>query len=231
MSNGYGFRVEVKGEYACFSRPELKVERVSYDVITPSAARGIMEAVLWKPAISYVIDQIDICAPIRFENIRRNEVNKKITQTSIATAETSLLNRTLHLDTSNDRSQRAALVLRDVCYVISGHFVLTDRAGSEDNEAKFSSMLRRRLEKGQCYHTPYLGTREFPAKVSLLNPGDEAPKPISETRSFGIMLYDIEYQNSYELDGSLAVEAFVPMFFSATMVNGVINLRGVEVLR
>ena len=228
----FGFRVEIKGDYACFSRPELKVERVSYEVITPSAARGIMEAVLWKPAIRYVIDRIDVCAPIRFENIRRNEVNSKIPYSSIQNAQEKLQKGELYLDASADRSQRAAMVLRDVHYVISGHFKMTDKAGPADNEGKFADMLRRRLEKGQHYHMPYLGTREFPAQIRLIADDETPPAPIVESRSLGLMLYDIDYIKSTDKkDKRAIVTAFEPVYFMAEMHGGIIDLRSVEVLK
>ena len=215
---GYGFKVEIQGEYACFSRPELKVERVSYDVITPSAARGILQAVMWKPAIRYVIDEIAICSPIRFENIRRNEVGFKANSMEPKTA-------------TEDRQQRAAMVLKNVCYVVSAHFEMTDKAGPDDNEGKFADMIRRRLEKGQNYHMPYLGTREFPAKLRLVGEGETPPAPIDETRTLGLMLYDLEYVTETGKDGVEVIKEFKPMYFMAQINHGIIDLRSVEVLR
>jgi CRISPR-associated protein Cas5d len=215
---GYGIKVEIKGNYACFSRPELKVERVSYDVITPGAARGVLEAVLWKPAIRYIIDEIAVCAPIRFENIRRNEV-AFITDTKEPKAATS------------ERVQRAAMVLKNVRYVITAHFEMTDKAGAEDNQGKFTEMLRRRLDKGQNFHTPYLGTREFPAELRLLNDGDSSPAPIDETRSLGLMLYDLDYVTENKPGGAPIVKEFKPKYFMAQMNRGVIDLRDVEVMQ
>jgi len=217
----YGFRVEIAGDYACFSRPELKVERVSYEILTPSAARGILEAVFWKPAIRYVIDEIAVCAPIKWENIRRNEVNSKAStgKSYIVAAE--------------DRAQRAAMVLKDVRYVVTAHFEPTPKTGEGDlladgsfNHGKFAEIIKRRLIKGQNFHTPYLGTREFPARVRLVA-DDEALKAIGESRSLGLMLYDIDY----EKDQDCNVIAFTPMYFRAEMEQGVVDLRGVEVLR
>ena len=215
----YGFRVEIWGAYACFSRPELKVERVSYDVITPSAARGILEAVMWKPAITYKIDEIAVCSPIRFENIRRNEVNSKASE------------RKAYIAASEDRAQRASLVLRDVRYVVCGHFVMTQKAGERDNEGKFAEMLKRRLRAGQNYHTPYLGTREFPANIRLIEDGESIPASIEESQDFGLMLYDIDFVKGTDRDGTEIVNEFTPMYFMARMQHGVINLRDVEVLR
>ena len=227
----YGFRVEIRGDYACFSRPELKVERVSYEVITPSAARGILEAVLWKPAIRYVIDQIDVCAPIRFENIRRNEVNSKVVNSSIKNAEQKLLSGDLYMTASNDRAQRAAMVLRNVRYVVAGHFEMTNKAGSQDSKEKFAAMLNRRLEKGQNYHTPYLGVREFPAQVRLMTEDEVVLERITDSRSLGLMLYDIDYITETDEKGLDVIRGFEPLYFIAEMKDGVIDLRGVEVLK
>jgi CRISPR-associated protein Cas5d len=225
-----GFTVEIWGDHACFSRPELKVERVSYDFITPSAARGILEAVFWKPAIRYVIDEIQICAPIRFENIKRNEVKSKV-----SVGKSGIV-------ASEDRTQRASLVLRDVRYIVSAHFE-KGYPGARDrtengafNHGKFADCIRRRLKKGQCYHMPYLGTREFPAKIRLVEEGDDVISPISETRSLGLMFYDFDYEKEFEkdADGSITgftVKSFTPTYFNAEMKNGIIDLRQVEVLR
>jgi CRISPR-associated protein Cas5d len=218
----YGITVEIWGEYACFSRPELKVERVSYEIITPSAARGILEAVFWKPAIRYVIDEIVVCAPIRFENIRRNEVKSKAS------------GRKLYIATSDDRTQRASMILRDVRYLVTAHFEPA-RLGDDDrtaegkfNHGKFAEILRRRLLKGQNHHAPYLGTREFAAYVRLIEDGVDVPQPIDESRNFGLMLYDIDYEK--DEDGN--VVAFTPMYFHAEMTNGVVRLpKPTEVLR
>jgi CRISPR-associated protein Cas5d len=222
-----GIKVEVSGAYACFTRPELKVERLSYEMITPSAARGILEAIFWKPAIRYVIDEIRVCEPIRFENIRRNEVNSKASKGKPFIA------------ASDDRAQRAATVLRDVRYVISAHFEpVPDKldldGGDRDtladgsfNHGKFADSLKRRLRKGQCFHQPYLGTREFPACVKLIEEDAEEPRPIDDDRSLGLMLYDIDF----EKDEKDRVIAFTPTYFQAKMTSGVIDLRNVEVLR
>lgn len=214
----YGFKVEIWGDYACFSRPELKVERVSYEVITPSAVRGILEAVMWKPAIQYFIDEIAVCSPIRFENIRRNEVGFKMNSMEPKAA------------TSN-REQRAAMVLKNVRYVVTVHFKMTNKAGVEDNEGKFTDMIRRRLEKGQNFHMPYLGTREFPARIRIIDDSGVLPAPIDETRTLGLMLYDIDYITEVDKNGSETVKEFKPVYFMARMNHGVIDLRSVEVLR
>ena len=213
--------VEISGRYACFTRPELKAERVSYDIITPSAARGILEAVFWKPAIRYVIDEIRVCNRIHFENIRRNEVNSKVVGRG-------------HIYAAEDRAQRASTVLKDVRYVVTAHFEPTDKVGDADklpdgrfNHGKFAEMLTRRLRIGQQYHQPCLGTREFPAILRLIEAGEALPAAISEDRSLGLMLHDMDYVKGK--DGK--VTAFTPTYFRAEMQQGVINLRNVEVLR
>lgn len=208
-------KVEIWGGYACFSRPELKVERVSYDVMTPSAARGIIEAICWKPAIQWIIDEIQVCSPIKFENIRRNEVNSK------ASAGRP------YIAAGDDRAQRASMVLKDVRYIVTAHFKMTGEAMERDNEGKFSEMVRRRLRKGQFYHKPCLGVREFPAEVRLIEDGEEVPWAIPESRSLGLMLYDIDYVK----DANKNVTEFLPAYFMAEMKNGIIDLRNVEVLR
>ena len=219
---GYGIKMEVWGAYALFSRPELKVERVSYDVMTPSAARGILEAVFWKPAIRYVIDKIHVLNPIQFANIRRNEVKSKISARNVANAMKNPQKATsLYLNTKEEIAQRASMVLQDVHYIIEAHFEMTSKAGAEDTPAKFYAMLCRRLRQGQCYHTPYLGCREFPAKFSLYE--DDALPPLASTgrRDLGLMLYDMDYTG----------KEITPMFFRAALEDGTLNVSGCEVLR
>ena len=215
--------VEIWGSYACFSRPELKVERVSYDVITPSAVRGILEAVFWKPAIHYVINEIRVCSPIKFENMRRNEIQSKASPGRE------------RIYAADDRTQRAAMVLKDVRYVVNACFQPTEKVGGEDklpdgsfNHGKFAEMITRRLRAGQHYHQPYLGTREFSAALRLIEPGEGLPEAIKEDRDLGLMLYDIDYEKS--ADGE-RVTAFTPTYFRAEMIQGVIDLRNVTVLR
>ncbi len=199
----YGVRLFVSGERACFTRPEMKVERVSYDVMTPSAARGILEAIHWKPAIRWVVDEIHVLRPIRFQSIRRNEVGHKAPVGKIKQA----MNRgdlaDLQILVDEDRQQRAATVLVDVAYVIAAHFELTERAGADDNEGKHLDTFNRRAERGQCFHQPCLGTREFDARFELLPP--DAPPPIAAVehrtsglgfgapRDLGFMLFDIDH--------------------------------------
>jgi CRISPR-associated protein Cas5d len=177
---GYGVRLHVWGEFACFTRPEMKVERVSYDVTTPSAARGILEAIHWKPAICWSIDKIHVLKPIRFQSIRRNEVSGKIPESTARTAMKRGDLNNLHFaaaDTKN-RAQRASTLLRHVAYVIEAHFDLTGKATDQDTAAKHISMFNRRAATGQCFHRPGLGTPEFVADFALIAEGD--PLPASE---------------------------------------------------
>lgn len=209
-------RLHIWGDRACFTRPELKVERVSYDVITPSAARGILEAIHWKPAIRWHIDQIHVLKPIRFQSIRRNEVGAKASAANARSAMKAGHTNGLGLIVEEHRQQRAATVLTDVAYVIEAHFTLTPRAGAEDSAAKHLSMFNRRAEQGQCFHRPCLGTREFPADFAVLRPGDRMPIstfPTDPPRvDLGWMLHDVAFTD----DGSSA------RFFRAEIVDGVV---------
>ena len=189
-----GVRLRVSGERACFTRPEMKVERVSYDVMTPSAARGILEAIHWKPAISWVIDAIHVLKPIRFHTIRRNEVGHKAPTGKIKTAMNRGSLEGLQILVDEDRQQRAATILTDVAYVIVAHFVMTDRAGAEDNAGKHLDTFNRRAARGQCFHQPCLGTREFDARFERLDSDTPLPEAIAEDRDLGFMLYDIDHQ-------------------------------------
>lgn len=166
----YGIRLKVWGDYACFTRPEMKVERVSYDVMTPSAARGLLEAIHWKPAIRWVIDAIHVLEPIRFQSIRRNEVGHKAPAGKIRSAMKRGDLEGLNLLVDEDRQQRAATVLVKPAYIIEAHFELTGNAGPDDNEGKHLDIFNRRAAKGQCFHQPCLGTREFAAHFDLLRP-------------------------------------------------------------
>ena len=179
----YGIKLHIWGDYACFTRPEMKVERVSYDVITPSAARGIVEAIHWKPAIRWVIDKIHVLQPVRFESIRRNEVGSKISTAKIKTAMRNQSTQGLYLvaDDSTERQQRASTVLRNVAYIIEAHFELTDLAADEDNEGKHLDIFNRRARKGQCFHQPCMGVREFPAYFALIEPEEPLPKSVTDT--------------------------------------------------
>lgn len=215
-----GVRLLISGSRACFTRPELKVERVSYDVITPSAARGILEAIHWKPAIRWVVNRIHVLRPIRFQSLRRNEVGSKAKAPSRAQmAEGRLDGLGLRADT--DRQQRAATILTDVAYVIEAHFEPTEKAGPDDNEGKHLDMFNRRAAKGQCFHQPCLGTREFPAAFELIPSGAALPEPedrspdlgFGAVRDLGLMLWDIDHAG----DGG-------SMFFRARLRDGVMEV-------
>lgn len=214
-------RMEVWGEYALFTRPEMKVERVSYDVMTPSAARGLIEAVYWHPGLRWHIDRIYVLNPIRFTGIRRNEVKSVVSATN-ARAVMAGGRRRLYIDRSADIQQRAATVLKDVHYVIDAHFTLTNRANETDNPGKFQDMIRRRLDRGQCYHTPYFGCREFPAGFRRFTGGRPETAYPDETKDLGYMLYDMDYSDPKNI---------TPTFFRAKLVNGVLDLRNCEVVR
>lgn len=210
----YGIKLHIWGPYACFTRPEMKAERVSYDVITPSAARGILEAIHWKPAIRWQIDRLHVLNPIRFENIRRNEVSDKIPAGNIKKAMKSGNLAGLRMNIEKERQQRATLALRDVAYVIEAHFDLTDRAG-EDTAAKHYETFKRRAEKGQCFHRPSLGVREFTADFEWT---EEVPRSdLTGEQDLGWMLYDIDFANDS-----------TPQFFRAGMVDGVIDVADIR---
>jgi CRISPR-associated protein Cas5d len=189
----YGVRLLVSGEFACFTRPEMKVERVSYDVMTPSAARGILEAIHWKPAIRWIVEAVHVLKPVRFQSLRRNEVGHKAPAASIRQALKSGDINNLLLLVDEDRQQRAATVLVDVAYAIEARFEMTARAGPSDNEGKHLDLFNRRARKGQCFHQPCLGTREFPARFRLVEAEEALPPAINETRDLGFMLYDIDH--------------------------------------
>jgi CRISPR-associated protein Cas5d len=224
-----GFCLEVNGPYACFTRPEMKVERVSYDVITPSAARAIFDAILWKPAIRWQVKRIEVLAPIRWMSVRRNEVGKVASPRSDG------------IFIEDDRQQRAGLFLRDVKYRLFAEFdfIPPDQRGTihnpvpewlvdadetadlrkpdsraDETEAKYAAMFERRAKKGQCFNQPYLGCREFSAAFRLVDPQIEPATLIAETRDLGWMLYDLDYTDSADPK---------PLFFRAQLDNGAIN--------
>ena len=216
-----GFQIEVWGQNACFTRPEMKVERVSYDVITPSAARGLLEAIYWHPGMKWVIDRIHVLHPIRFQNIRRNEV-KSVTSGS---AVRSMMNggKAPYIAAKEDIQQRASMILVNVKYVIEAHFEKTERASPADNEGKFTDIIRRRLERGQTYHQPYFGCREFPAFFREWDGRTVRTAPeLAGERDLGYMLYDMDYTDR---------ENIQPMFFRAVLRDGVLDLGKCEVLR
>jgi len=223
-----GFCLEVSGPYACFTRLEMKVERVSYDVITPSAARAIFEAILWKPAIRWRVKKIEVLAPIRWISVRRNEVGKVASP------------RSKGIFIEDERQQRAGLLLRDVKYRLYAEFdfIPPDKRGTvynpvpdylidseeavdlkkpdarkDETEAKYAAMFERRASKGQCFNQPYLGCREFSASFRLVDPKEETAKPIDDTRDLGFMLYDMDFT---------APDDPKAMFYRANMKKGTI---------
>lgn len=202
----YGIMLRVWGDYALFTRPEMKVERVSYDVMTPSAARGILEAIYWKPAISWVIDRIHVLQPVRFENIRRNELANRVSVNKLDMEEGKPVCRYIE----EDRQQRASMVLRNVDYLIEAHFELV---GNDDGDpGKHLAIFERRVKKGQCFHRPYFGCREFPVNFEWC---DKIPAAsFAGVQDFGFMLHDIDFAND-----------MTPRFFRAIMQDGVIDCR------
>jgi CRISPR-associated protein Cas5d len=227
-------KLRIWGDYACFTRPEMKVERVSYDVITPSAARGVLEAIYWKPQIRWIIERIHVLKPIRFTSVRRNEVASKL---SAANAGKALKGSGAPLGVyiEDDRQQRAAMILRDVAYAIEARFELLD---SSETVEKHYNIIKRRAEKGQCFHRPYLGCREFPASFAWIDgqPPDTEISPEQRNQDLGFMLLDIEYMpdaNGPIIESSAGRRLRAePRFFRAVMQNGVVTvpaLKGSEV--
>ena len=209
-------QVEVWGDYACFTRPEMKTERVSYDVMTPSAARGLLESIYWHPGLRWVIECIHVCSPIRFTNIRRNEVKDVIS----ARAVKSVMEKgkgidELYLATTESIQQRAAMVLKDVHYVIDAHFDMTDKAAPGDNPGKFQDIIKRRLERGQCYSMPYFGTREFTAHFARCTELPPCPEELLGERDLGWMLWDMDYTDPQDIK---------PKFFRAKLVDGAMDV-------
>ena len=206
--------LEVWGDYALFTRPEMKVERVSYDVMTPSAARGLIEAIYWHPGMRWRIDRIRVCAPIRFTNLRRNEVKSTVPARTVNT----VMERgkgELYLSTSDDIQQRAALLLRDVRYVIEAHFEMTEQAAPGDNPGKFQDIVKRRIQRGQFYHQPCFGCREFPAQFRLCESIPPCSEELKGERDLGWMLYDMDYADS---------ENITPLMFRGVLRDGVLEV-------
>ena len=219
---GIGVKVRVWGKYALFSRPEMKVERCSYDVITPSAARGILEAIYWHPGMKWRIDKIYVLKPIKFTSVRRNEVKNKVSASKVFEVYNGG-NKPLYLSTKEEIVQRASLLLSDVEYVIEAHFEMTERANETDNPGKFKDIIMRRLRRGECFHMPYFGCREFPVNFEIYQE-DEVQTAYHEVdeKDLGFMLYDLDYTDKNNL---------IPMFFRAVMRHGVIDLQNCEVIR
>ena len=234
--------LEVWGDFACFTRPEMKVERVSYDVITPSAARAIFESILWKPAIKWNISKVEVLNPIKWISIRRNELGK-VASVPTEKQMSGAIGAPMGIFIEDERHQRAGLFLKDVRYRIYGHFdfikpenrVIKDAYSSlnngnvaerlDESEGKYAAMFQRRASKGQCFHRPYLGCREFACDFKLVEENErEVDRPINETRDLGFMLYDMDFNQS--------VDNPTPLFFRAQMENGVVIMdrKQVEVI-
>lgn len=215
------FCLEVKGDYACFTRPEMKVERVSYDFITPSAARSVFDSILWKPEIRWEVERIEVLAPVRWISVRRNEVGAVVSTRNLQTAMTAGHGQ-LGLYVEDERQQRAGLFLREVAYRLHARLVSV-KGEALHNPAKYAEMFTRRASKGQCVNQPYLGCREFDARFRLVTTPHGEPEPCAEVDGdFGWMLYDMDYSRPADSR---------PMFFRAKVVRGVLDLSGVEVRR
>ena len=213
------FCLEVAGPYACFTRPEMKVERVSYDVMTPSAARAVFESILWKPAIRWRVQRIEVLKPIRWINLRRNEVSAVVSTRNVQQA-MAAGSGTLGLYIEDERQQRAGYFLRDVAYRIHADLALSP--GCTDPLAKYTEMFTRRARKGQCVNQPYLGCREFAADFRLVT-ADTPPAPaIDDTRELGWMLHDLDFSNPADPQ---------PRFFNAKMERGVVQVPSFEETR
>ena len=236
----YGIKLEVWGEYAAFNRPEMKVERVSYDVMTPSAARGVLEAIYWKPQMRWIVDRIHVLAPIRFTHVRRNEISTKIPIGGSAGVETAMRARegNLGIVVEKHRQQRAAMVLRDARYGIEAHIEILDSREADGRvlerpEAKHLDAFKRRARKGQYFHHPYLGCREFPASFELVDRFPPCPEGLrSARRDLGFMLHDILFipdANGHVIESSTGRKLRAePRFFRAEMRDGVVEVPGIE---
>lgn len=246
MMKLHNWCLEVWGDYACFTRPEMKVERVSYDVMTPSAARAIFDSILWKPAIQWKITKIEVMNPIKWISVRRNEVGKKVSSPT-AKQIAGEVSQPMGLFIEDERQQRAGLFLRDVRYRIHGYFEFIspenrknnhsilpevwadaqeerDAVRKDETEAKYAAMFERRAKKGQCFHRPYLGCREFACDFRLVDPKEGVPELINDTCDLGFMLYDMDFEKN--------ITNPPPLFFRARMDKGVVNTdrRKVEVI-
>ena len=216
-----GVRVRAWGDLALFGRPEMKVERCSYDVITPSAARGLLEAIYWHPGMRWKIDRIYVRKPIQFTSIRRNEVKSKVLAGNVLSAMNGS-GKLLYISSKENIVQRASILLRDVEYVIEAHFEMTDKANAGDNEGKFKDIIMRRLRRGECYHQPYFGCREFPADFALYEEDEVDTVYRGTEKDLGYMLYDLDYSDPADIR---------PMFFRAVLRDGVLDVRDCEVVR
>ncbi len=208
------FVLEVRGDWACFTRPEMKVERVSYDVITPSAARAVFEAIFYKPAVRWEVRRIEVLTPVRWMNLRRNEVASVVSTRNVEQAMKQGAGE-LALYVDEDRQQRASLLLRDVAWRLHADLVVRPDRRDPEEPAKFFAMFERRARKGQCVNQPYLGCREFAARWRLVEDLPVEPAPIAETRDLGWMLHDLDFSDAANPQ---------PRFFRAQMTRGVIEV-------
>ena len=216
----YGIKLHVWGDYACFTRPELKVERMSYEVMTPSAARGILTAIYWKPQFRWVIDRIRVLKPMRFTQVRRNEVGCRMSEKSAQ-----------GIFIEDNRQQRAATVLRDVSYIIEAHVDVVEECDGVNDIAKHLEVFKRRATKGQCFHQPCMGVREFPAMFELVEDDTTIPDELpaeQRNRSFGLMLHDMVYADDKK--GPIICahtgrrQTATPHFFMAELKDGVMHV-------
>jgi CRISPR-associated protein Cas5d len=208
------FVLDVRGDWACFTRPEMKVERVSYDVITPSAARAVFEAIYYKPAIRWQVRRIEVLSPVRWMNLRRNEVASVVSTRNVQQAMKQGAGE-LALYVDEDRQQRAALLLRDVAYRLHADLIVRPDRCDTEPPPKFFAIFERRARKGQCVNQPYLGCREFAARWQLVDGSSAVPAPIDETRDLGWMLHDLDFTDPTDPQ---------PRFFRAQMTAGVIEV-------
>lgn len=215
---GYGIKILIEGDYALFSRPEMKVERVSYDVPTPSALAGLLSSIYWHPGVQYVIDMIHVLKPVHFVNIRRNEVSEKLLPSAVRRQMEGLQND-ISIYTKESITQRASLLLKDVRYGVAAHFELTEEKDEAETPEKCYNILLRRLRKGQHFAQPCLGCREFPARVTLVD--ELPPSPLSGDIDLGYMLYDLQYKKDA---GGKCLDSAEPRFYRPHMVNGVIDV-------
>ncbi len=205
-------RVRVSGDFACFTRPEAKVERFSYPVMTPSAARNILDSICWRPEMRWIVTRITVLKPIRFLSVLRNEVQSKLSPAVVKKwmkDPEQFTPLVAGAGQGTDGTPRNTTLLRDVAYWIDAYPHVFDTSG-DNTPAKYMAMMERRIEKGQCFHRPYLGCREFAAEFGPPLPDDV---PIAETMEIGRMLYDIAFLT----DGNKAA------FFEARLVNGVLE--------
>lgn len=217
-------KLEVWGDYACFTRPELKTERVSYPVMTPSAARGIIDAIYWHPGMRNVIDKIHVLSPIDYMNVRVNEVASKISWDKVREHMIKRDNAPLYIDTTDGkkREQRSSRVLKNVHYVIESHFELVPEKMNEgDNKDKFKGILAERIEAGRCYKYPYFGMRQFPVFFRKWEEKEIPTAYPDKVVDFGLMIYDHEFRK----------DRVNTALFHAVMENGVIDLTKAEVLK